>query len=173
MKIPLSTKKIILKKFNKNDVDLLFQIDSDPRVMKFITLGIPRTFEDIKNISLPRILNSYKNGQEFGLFAAYVKKTDDFIGWFQFEQDKDIDNAIEIGWRLKRDCWGNGYATEVAIALVEDGLKMNKMIGVKAMSENKASIRVMEKAGLNFAEEFWGDYEPHSENPDVRYELKP
>jgi len=52
-------------------------------------------------------------------------------------------------------------------------LKMNKMIEAKAMSENKASIRVMEKAGLNFAEEFWEDYEPHSENPDVRYELKP
>jgi RimJ/RimL family protein N-acetyltransferase len=49
---------------------------------------------------------------------------------------------------------------------------MNKMIVAKAMSENKASIRVMEKAGLNFAEEFWEDYEPHSENPDVRYELK-
>jgi len=96
--------------------------------MKFITLGIPRTFEDIKNISLPRILNSYKKGQEFGLFAAYVKKTDEFIGWYQFELDKDIDNAIEIGWCLKRDCWGNGYATKVAIALVEDGLKMNKMI---------------------------------------------
>jgi len=61
----------------------------------------------------------------------------------------------------------------VAIALVEDGLKMNKMIGAKAMSENKASIRIMEKAGLNFAEEFWGDYEPHSKNPDVCYELKP
>ena len=86
---------------------------------------------------------------------------------------KIIDNAIEIGWCLKRDCWGNGYATEVAIALEEDGLKMNKMIVAKAMSENKASIRVMEKAGLNFAEEFWGDYELHSENPDVCYELKP
>ena len=173
MKIPLSTKRIILKKFNKNDVDLLHQLDSDPEVMQYITLGKPRSIEDVKNISLPRILNSYTNGHAFGIFAAYVKKTDEFIGWFQFEQDKDIDNAIEIGWRLKRDCWGNGYATEVAIALVEDGLKMNKMVVAKAMSENKASIRVMEKAGLNFAEEFWGDYEPHSENPDVCYELKP
>ena len=38
---------------------------------------------------------------------------------------------------------------------------------------NKASIRVMEKAGLKFAEKFWGEYEPHSDKPDVRYELLP
>ena len=41
------------------------------------------------------------------------------------------------------------------------------------MIENLASIRVMQKAGLKFAEEFWGDYEPHSGSPDVRYELSP
>ena len=71
MKIPLSTKRIILKKFNKNDVDLLHQLDSDPEVMQYITLGKPRSIEDVKNISLPRILNSYTNGHAFGIFAAY------------------------------------------------------------------------------------------------------
>ena len=170
--MPHTTKRIILQKFSKHDINLLYQLDGDPNVMKYISLGKPRSMEDVKKISLPRILNSYTRGQEFGVFAAYIKKTNEFIGWFQFEQDKECENAIEIGWRLKRDCWGNGYATEVAIALVENGLKMNKMIVARAMIENKASIRVMEKAGLNFAGEFWGDYEPHSGSPDVRYELK-
>ena len=50
---------------------------------------------------------------------------------------------------------------------------MGKLIVARAMIENKASIRVMVKAGLKFAEEFWGDYEPHSGRPDVRYELLP
>ena len=49
---------------------------------------------------------------------------------------------------------------------------MNQKIVARAMSENKESIRVMEKAGLKFVEEFWGDYEPRSGNPDVLYELK-
>ena len=39
------------------------------------------------------------------------------------------------------------------------------------MIENRASIRVMEKIGLKFVEEFWTDHKPHSGNPDVRYEL--
>ena len=47
------------------------------------------------------------------------------------------------------------------------------MVNQNRFRREYSSIRVMEKAGLNFAEEFWEDYEPHSENPDVRYELKP
>ena len=50
---------------------------------------------------------------------------------------------------------------------------MDKLIVARAMIDNIASIRVMEKAGLKFSEEFWGDYEPHSDRPDVRYELLP
>ncbi len=61
--IPLSTKRIILQKFSKHDVDLLYQLDSDPRVMKYITLSKPRSMEEVINISLPRILNSYTNGK--------------------------------------------------------------------------------------------------------------
>ena len=95
--------------------------------------------------------------------------SDEYIGWFQFEQDKELKNAIEIGWRLKKQHWGNGYATEVAIALSEMGIEMGKTIVARAMIENLASIRVMEKAGLEFEKEFWGDYEPHSGSPDVLY----
>ncbi len=46
---------------------------------------------------------------------------------------------------------------------------MGKTIIARAMIDNLASIRVMEKAGLEFEKEFWGDYEPHSGNPDVLY----
>ena len=50
----------------------------------------------------------------------------------------------------------------------------NKDIAVaRSMIDNKASIRVMEKSGLIFKEEFWGDYEPHSGTPDVLYIKQP
>ena len=51
---------------------------------------------------------------------------------------------------MKKQYWGNGYATEVAIVLCELGIKMGKTIVARAMIENLASIRVMEKAGLKF-----------------------
>ena len=165
----IKTERIYLKRFRENNIDLLFQLDGDADVMKYITLGVSRTMEDLIEKSMPRILKSYQEHSDFGIFAAYLKISDEFIGWFQFEKDKELKDSIEIGWRLKKQHWGNGYATEVAIALSEMGIEMGKTIVARAMIENLASIKVMVKAGLKFEKEFWGDYEPHSGNPDVLY----
>ncbi len=165
----LKTKRIYLKRFNEDDAELLFQLDSDVDVMKYISLGIPSSYEEITKKTMPRIIESYKDNSSFGIFAAFLKHVDEFIGWFQFEIDEEIKDAIEIGWRLKKQYWGNGYATEVAIALSDKGVEMGKKIVARSMIENIASIRVMEKAGLELKNEFWGDYQPHSGNPDVLY----
>ena len=55
------------------------------------------------------------------------------------------------------------------IANLKATLPETEDVVARTMIENKASIRVMEKAGLKFVEEFWGDYNPHSGNPDVLY----
>jgi len=55
------------------------------------------------------------------------------------------------------------------MCLVEKVKSMNKDVVARTMIENKASIRVMEKASLKFVKEFLGDYNPHSGNPDVLY----
>ena len=165
----IKTERIYLKKFRKQDVNLLFQLDSDVDVMKYITLGVPNTLDEVINKSMPRILNYYAKHPDFGIFPAYLNNSEEYIGWFQFMKDKEIKDAIEIGWSLKKQYWGNGYATEVAIELCKLGNEMGKIIVARAMIENLASIRVMEKAGLEFEKEFWGDYEPHSGNPDVLY----
>ena len=169
----IKTERIYLNRFREDDTDLLFQLDGDADVMKYITLGVPMTIDEVIEKSMPRILKSYQKHPDFGIFAAYLNNSDEYIGWFQFEIDKKTKDAIEIGWRLKKQHWGNGYATEVAIALSEKGIAMGKTIVAIAMVDNTASIRVMEKAGLEFEKEFWGDYEPHSGNPDVLYKRQP
>ena len=103
--------------------------------------------------------------------SRYLKSNNTYIGWFQFEKDNDVKNAIEVGWRLKKEHWNNGYATEVGLSLVRKAKQLNKKIVARAMIDNKPSIRVMEKIGLKFVKEFWADYEPHSGTPDILYEL--
>ena len=85
---------------------------------------------------------------------------------FNSRRIEEFEGSIEIGWRLKKQYWGNGYATEVATSLCELGIKMGKTIVARAMIENLASIRVMEKAGLKFEKKFWY---PNSISPDVLY----
>ena len=167
----IKTERIDLKKFSKNDINLLFELDGDSDVMKYLSLAKAKTIDEVKKESMPRILKSYTNGINYGIFAAYLKYNNTYIGWFQFEKDKHIGNAIEVGWRLKKKHWGNGYATEVGLSLVKKAKELNKKVVARAMIENRASIRVMEKIGLKFVEEFWTAHKPHSGNPDVRYEL--
>ena len=162
----IKTKRIYLRRFTMDEADLLFQLDGDADVMKYITIGIPRTMDEVIEKSMPRILKSYQDKSDFGIFSAYLINSDKYIGWFQFEKDKEFEDSIEIGWRLKKQYWGNGYATEVATVLCELGIKMGKTIVARAMIENIASIRVMEKTGLKFEKEFWY---PHSDSPDVLY----
>ena len=119
MSLIIKTKRIELKKFSKNDINLLFELDGDSDVMKYLTLGKSKTIDEVKKESMPRILKSYTNGINYGIFPAYLKCNNTYIGWFQFEKDKHIENAIEVGWRLKKEHWGNGYATEASKKLFE------------------------------------------------------
>ena len=93
------TDRMHLKRFNKNHGNLIYQLDSDPDVMKYITLGVPRTEIEAQQYLINRIMKSYNKGDNFGIFAAYLNSTNKYIGWFLFELDKEFSNAIEIGWR--------------------------------------------------------------------------
>ena len=105
MSLIIKTKRIELKKFSKNDISLLFELDGNCDVMKYLTLGKSKTIDEVKKESMPRILKSYTNGVNYGIFPAYLQSNNTYIGWFQFEKDKHFENAIELGWRLKKEHW--------------------------------------------------------------------
>ena len=90
MSLIIKTERIELKKFSKNDINLLFELDGDSDVMRYITLGKAKTIDEVKKESMPRILKSYTNGINYGIFPAYLQSNNTYIGWFQFEKDKHI-----------------------------------------------------------------------------------
>ena len=88
-----------------------------------------------------------------GRLAVVVKDTDQFIGWCGLKYDAD---QYDIGFRLFREYWNQGFATEAAGRCVEYGfnhLGLSEIIG-RARKENKASIRVLEKIGMTFKKTF-------------------
>ncbi len=64
----IKSKRIYLRRFTIDEADLLFELDGDADVMKYITLSIPRTMDEIIEKSMPRILKSYQNKSDFGIF---------------------------------------------------------------------------------------------------------
>jgi RimJ/RimL family protein N-acetyltransferase len=63
--------------------------------------------------------------------------------------------GVEVGWRLARQAWGNGYATEAGQAAIEWAwrtLDVGELISV-IQPDNVASIRVAERLGLSMLRE--------------------
>ena len=151
MQVYLATARLVLRRFTPADVDHLVALDGDPAVMRFLTGGMPTPRDVIENEVLPRFLRSYNQGDGFGVWAAHAKEGGDFLGWFSFRPRQGGDDGeAELGYRLRRAAWGRGYATEGSRALIRKGfteLGVRRVVA-STYQDNRASRRVMEKAGL-------------------------
>ncbi len=160
MDIYLCTDHLILRRFTEADADNLFDLDSDPAVMRYLNGGIATPRSVIAQRILPGFLRSYERWAGYGVWAADERVGGAFVGWFgclpRGKGAADAPCDIELGYRLRRACWGKGYATEGVRALIRKGFTELGAWRVLATtySENLASRRVMEKAGLHLARSF-------------------
>jgi RimJ/RimL family protein N-acetyltransferase len=146
----IETPRLALRRFTRSDVDLLHALDSDPDVMKFISGGLPGTREQ-SQAAIERILGYYDRFPVLGLWAAELKESGQFIGWFSLKPLPGTEE-IEIGYRLFKRHWGRGYATEGARRMVQRGFaeaNLRRVVGI-THPDNKASQHVLEKAGLRY-----------------------
>lgn len=177
MQVFLETERLALRRFTEVDVDELTELDGDPEVMRFLTGGRPTPRDVILDETLPRFLRSYERFEGFGYWAAVEKSTGEFLGWFALHPQEDGDSSeVELGYRLRRSAWGKGYATEGSRALIRKGFtEMGvRRVVAETMAVNKASRRVMEKAGLTYARTFhqeWPEPIDGAEWGEVEYAL--
>jgi len=146
----LETERLYFRNFVPEDLEDYSKLASDPEVMKYISDGKTRNDNEIKG-DLERIISYNQKNKDFGLWAAILKESNKFIGWFCLKPLAKTEE-IEVGYRLLRECWGKGYASEGAIAFVKYGFEKLHLERIVAVTdpENKASIRVLEKTGLKF-----------------------
>lgn len=164
--ITLVTERLILRPFEESDDKDMFVLDSNPMVHKYLGENPSKSIEDAQKV-IANIMQQYKeNG--IGRWATIEKSTGKFIGWsglkFITRYENNRIHFHDVGYRFIPEFWGKGYATESALAALNYGfnqLKLQKIIGM-ANIENKASIRVLEKCGLQIKEQFpWDDLVCH------------
>lgn len=177
MEVFLETERLTLRRFTRDDVENLVELDSDPEVMHFINGGRATPREEVENDILPAFFGYYERFAGYGFWAAVEKSTGRFVGWFHLRPATGAPaGELELGYRLRRSAWGTGYATEGARALIDSGFAEHGVQRVVAstMVVNVASRRVMEKAGLKFVRIFhqpWPDHIEGEEEGDVEYAL--
>ena len=187
MELVLVTERLALRRFTAADVGNLLELDGDPAVMRYITDKTTSRAE-IESQVLPRFLAYHERYRDFGVFAADTLADGAFVGWFGLRpvvpsgdnwlwKDGPADSGVaSLGYRLRRNAWGRGYATEGARALVRKAfteLGVDEVVAT-AMAVNAASRRVMEKAGLRYVRTVHLEWEhplEGNEHGDVEYRL--
>jgi RimJ/RimL family protein N-acetyltransferase len=143
----LETERLILRQFVPGDADALSRVLSDPETMRHYPVPFDRAAVDEW---IRRNLRRYAaNGH--GLWAMDEKTTGEMIGDCGLTlQEVDGTSLPEIGYHLRRDRWGQGFATEAAVACRDYGF--NKMSVDFLISlirpENLPSRRVAERNGM-------------------------
>lgn len=151
----LKTKRLILRRFTDADIDHLYELDNDPQVMRYINGGTPVSRTVIENDILPLFLHFDDQKPICGFWAAVDRDALHFLGWFS-ARPTDNDALLALGYRLRRDAWGQGYATEGVRALIDKAFAQPGVQRLVATTyeKNLASIRVLEKAGLTLVRRF-------------------
>lgn len=176
MDIVATTERLVLRRFTRDDPDLLVELDSDPEVMRYTTGGRPTPRMRIETSVLPAMIRDYTRFPGFGAFAGHTRADKEFIGWFMLLPRLDSPPVeAELGYRLRKAAWGKGYGTEGSRALVEYGFTERglRRIFAETMAVNDRSRRIMEKLGMRLAYLYHPPYAPieGSEHGEVRYTL--
>lgn len=153
--VHLRTERLVLRRFTRADVGVLVELDSDPEVTRYVGLSEPTTPAVVEARMLPNFFGWYERHAAHGFWAAHESGTRAFIGWFHYRPAKVAPHEPELGYRLRRDAWGKGFATEGSRALVAHAFDVlgDPRVVAHAFRANRASTRVMEKVGMVFERE--------------------
>jgi ribosomal-protein-alanine N-acetyltransferase len=149
MNVILESPRLLLRKFTIDDAALVLDLNIDPEVTRY-THDPVRDLEHAKQILLDSILPQYRL-YNHGRWAVFLRDGLGFIGWCGLKYRMELDE-VDLGYRFKKEFWGQGYATEAALACIQYGfehLSLQRIVG-RAVPTNKGSIKVLEKCGMKY-----------------------
>jgi RimJ/RimL family protein N-acetyltransferase len=145
----LETPRLILRQWLASDYDPFINLNSDADVMEFFpsALTADETLAHIGRIT------GHIDQHGYGLFALERKDNNEFIGFTGLAHprfESYFTPCVEIGWRLSKLNWGNGFATEAAQACLTYGFTVLALPQIYSFTSlhNKRSQNVMIRIGM-------------------------
>jgi RimJ/RimL family protein N-acetyltransferase len=153
----LQTDRLVLRRWCDADREPFAAMNADPIVMRYFPAPLSAAQS---NAFVDAIEDSFATSG-FGLWAVETCDSATFIGFvglWRATFESAFTPAIEIGWRLAQPFWGQGYASEAARVVLQDGflrVGLHEIVSFTSAT-NQPSRRVMERIGMshNPAEDF-------------------
>jgi RimJ/RimL family protein N-acetyltransferase len=145
----LETPRLCLRQWRATDLEPFAQMNRDPAVMEYFPTLSSREQSDGIVVRTEQLFRE----RGFGLWALELRESGAFAGFVGLSVprfDAHFTPCVEIGWRLGREHWGQGYATEAALAALDFGFGACGLTEIVSMTvaTNSRSRRVMERLGM-------------------------
>jgi RimJ/RimL family protein N-acetyltransferase len=146
----LRTDRLLLRPWRPEDRPPFAALNADPETMRFF----PSTLSRPESDALAERREERFESDGFGLWAVEVPDAAPFIGFVGLLPvlfEAPFTPAVEIGWRLARPHWRQGYATEAARAALRfafEVLQLDEVVSFTA-AINEPSRAVMARLGMH------------------------
>jgi len=147
----LNSKRLTFERYSDKDLAHVIELVSDPFMMKFIGNGHTKD-EQYAIRLIERMMEQYRNFDDYGLHKLIHRQTGDFIGHAGLvAQVIDDKFEIELGYWIKRAYWGQGYGFEAAQALAkyaDEEMWLHRYISAIQVG-NEGSKKIALKNGMH------------------------
>lgn len=155
--VELQTDRVRLRRWRDDDRAAFAALNADPEVMEHFLTTLTKGESD----AFVDRIDTFFERHGYGLWAVDRLDRNQFIGYVGLQPvtfDAHFTPAVEIGWRLAREHWGHGFATEAAREALRygfDKLKLEEIVSFTATT-NSRSVAVMQRLGMtrNPADDF-------------------
>lgn len=147
--VRLRTDRLVLRRWRAEDLEPFAALNADPEVMA----RFPSTLDRAASDALAETADAHFDEHGFGLWAVEVAGTGRLVGYTGLAVPRftaHFTPAVEVGWRLARHAWGQGYATEAAAAALDDAFGRVGLAEVVSFTSvgNERSRAVMRRLGM-------------------------
>jgi RimJ/RimL family protein N-acetyltransferase len=165
--VTLRTERLVLRQWRDSDREAYAELNADPVVMEHFPATLTRAQSDAHLEKMTQVID----GRGWGLWAVEVPGVADCIGFVGLNEpwfEAHFTPAMEVGWRLAREHWGRGYATEGAresLRFAFEELGLAEVVSFTTPG-NERSQAVMRRLGMtcdpddDFDHPFMGEGHP-------------
>lgn len=163
------TERLRMRRWVAADLDPLVEMSNDERVMEHFPSLMTRAQCEL----MMSLVNQELEERGFGLWGLERRDTGAFIGYTGLHEvsfDTSFTPAIEVGWRLAYDAWGQGFATEAARRALEIGFQAHALPEIVSFTipENVRSQAVMRRLGMRRDKAGDFDHPRHLDDDRIR-----